>query len=53
MMPQGIELELSQNDQEGNNPRVSYFSRELLPREQKYSTVEKEYLAIKLGVQAF
>lgn len=31
----------------------TYFSRKFLPREQRYSTVEKECLAIKLGAQAF
>ena len=44
---------LSQTDQEGNDHPVAYFSRKLLPREQKYSTVEQECLAIKLAVQAF
>ena len=29
------------------------FSRKLLPREQRYATVEKEFLVIKLGVEAF
>ena len=32
---------------------MAYFSRKFLPREQRYSTVEKECLAIKLAVQAF
>ena len=32
---------------------VAYYSRKLLPREEKYSTVEKECLAIKLGIQNF
>ena len=32
---------------------VAYFSRKFLPREERYSTIEKECLAIKLGVQAF
>ena len=32
---------------------VSYYSRKLLPREVRYSTVEKECLAIKLSLEAF
>ena len=32
---------------------VAYFSRKLLPREEKFSTIEKECLAIKLACQAF
>ena len=32
---------------------MAYFSKKLLPREEKYSTVEKECLSIKLGVHAF
>ena len=52
----GVRAVLSQHDDEGDdNGRdypVAYFSRKLLPRE-KYSTVEKEYLGVKLGVQAF
>ena len=32
---------------------ISYFSRKLLPQEVRYSTVEKECLAIKIGVEAF
>ena len=31
----------------------SIFSRKLFDREQKYSTIEKECLAIKLAVNAF
>jgi len=30
-----------------------YFSRKLLPREQKFLTIEKECLAIKLCIEAF
>ena len=32
---------------------VAYYSHKLLLREAKYSTVEKECLAIKLAMQAF
>ena len=41
------------NDNDGHDHPVAYFSRKLLPREVNYSAVEKECLAIKLGVQAF
>ena len=49
----GIGAVLSQRDHCGQEHPVAYFSRKLLPREERYSTVEKECLAIKLGVQAF
>jgi phospholipid-translocating ATPase len=48
----GVGTVLSQKDENGEQP-LGYFSRKLLPREKRYSTVEKEYLAIKLGTQAF
>ena len=48
----GIGAVLSQYD-EGHNHPIAYFSRKVLPREQMYSTVDKECLAIRLGVQAF
>ena len=44
---------LSQVDGEGEEHPVGYFSRKLLPREERYATVEKECLAIKLGIEAF
>ena len=44
---------MSQLDGEGNDHSVTFFSRKLLPREEKYSTIEKECLAIKLAVHAF
>ena len=37
----------------GQDHPVAYFSKKFLPREERYSTVEKECLAIKLAVQAF
>jgi phospholipid-translocating ATPase len=49
----GIGAVLSQADEEGLDYPVAYFSRKLLPREQKFATIEKECLAIKLGIQAF
>ena len=49
----GVGAVLSQCDSESVEHQVSYFSRKLLPREEKYTTVEKESFAIKLRVQAF
>ena len=49
----GVGAVLSQTDGEGVDHPVAYFSRKLLDREQKYSTTEKECLAIKLAVKAF
>ena len=48
----GVGTVLSQYDEEGIDNPVAFFSHKLLPREQRYSTVEKECLAIKLGTQA-
>ena len=41
---------LSQLDSDGNDRPVAFFSKKLLPREEKYST---ECLAIKLGIENF
>ena len=49
----GVGAVLSQIGDDGLDHPVAYFSRKLLPREERYSTIEKECLAIKLGVQAF
>ena len=49
----GVGAVLSQKDESGLDHPVSYYSRKLLPREQRYSTVEKELLAIKLATSAF
>ena len=44
---------LSQQAEDGGNRPVAYLSKKLLPREQNYSIVEKDCLAIKLAVQVF
>ena len=49
----GVGAVLSQMDENGQEHPVAYFSRKLLPRETRYSTVEKECLAIKLATHAF
>ena len=46
----GVGAVLSQPDEEG---MIAYFSRKLLPREQKFSVIEKECLTIKLGIETF
>ena len=47
----GVGAVLSQGEEE--DQPIPYFSRKLLPREQAYSTVEKECLAIVLAVKHF
>ena len=49
----GVGAILSQIDDNSEEHPVGFFSRKLLPREQQYAIVEKECLAIKLGVEAF
>ena len=44
---------LSQYSSDNQIHPVAYFSKKLLPREERYSTIEKEYLAVKLGIEAF
>ena len=48
----GVEAVLSQQEENSEDHPVGYFSKKL-PREERYSTVEMECLAIKLGIQAF
>ena len=50
---QGVGAMLSQCDEKGDEHPIAYFSRKLIPREERYSTIEKECLAIKLAVHAF
>ena len=49
----GIGAVLSQLDDNDQDHPIGYFSRKLLPRKQKYATVEKGCLAVKLGIQHF
>uniref|UniRef100_A0A1X7U952 Reverse transcriptase n=1 Tax=Amphimedon queenslandica TaxID=400682 RepID=A0A1X7U952_AMPQE len=44
---------LSQGEENLDEGPVAYFSKKLLPREQAYSTVEKECLAIILAIKHF
>ena len=52
-LERGVGAVLSQKDETGEEHPIAYFSKKLLPREEHYSTVEKECLAIKLAIQAF
>ena len=49
----GVGAVLSQYDDDGTDYPVAFFSRKLLPREVRYSTIEKECLAIKVATHAF
>ena len=40
-------------DEDGCDHPVAHYSRKFLPREVRYSAVEKECLAGKLGIHAF
>ena len=44
---------LSQKNEAGDDNPTAHFSKKLQPREERYSTIEKECLAIKLAMQAF
>eukprot|EP00731_Ephydatia_muelleri_P002194 Em0001g2194a len=49
----GVGAVLSQRSAEqGEEHPIAFFSRKLLPREEKYSTIEKECLAIKLAMHS-
>ena len=49
----GIGYVLSQQDDMGDEHPIAYGSRKLLPRETKYSVIEREGLAIVEGVKHF
>lgn len=52
-LDRGVGVVLSQCDEKGQDQPIAYYSRKHLPREERYSTIEKECLAIKLSIQAF
>ena len=49
----GIGAVLSQEDEDSVERPIAYYSRKLAPREERYSVIEKECLAIKDGITAF
>ena len=49
----GVGAVLSQRNEAGDDNPIAFFSKKLQPREERYSTIEKECLAIKLAMQAF
>ena len=49
----GVGAVLTQIDDNSEEHPIAYYSRKLHPREERYSVVEKECLAIRLGVHAF
>ena len=49
----GVGAVLSQVDNMGKDHPVAFYSKKLLPREVRYSTVEKECLAIRLATDFF
>ena len=49
----GVGAVLCQQGDDGEEHPVYYYSRKFLPREERYSVIEKECLAIKLAVAAF
>ena len=49
----GIGAVLSQRNDIGEEHPVAFYSRKLLPQEKRYSTIEKECLAIKAATHTF
>ena len=49
----GVGAVLSQLLTDNDLHPVAYFSKKLLPREERYSTIEKECPAVKLGIEVF
>ena len=49
----GMGVVLSQMDEDGYDHPVAYYSKKFLLREEHYAAVEKECLAVNLGIHAF
>ena len=49
----GVGSVLLQEDEEGNEHPIAYFSKKLNECQKKYSTIEKETLALILALQHF
>ena len=49
----GIGAVLSQRHDDGVDHPIAYYSKKLQPREERYATVEKECLAIKMAIENF
>ena len=49
----GLGYVLSQKNEKGKDHPIAYGSKKLLPREQQYSAIERETLAIVQGIKHF
>ena len=49
----GVGAVLTQYSEDGEEHPIAFWSGKFLPREERYSAIEKECLAIKLGIEAF
>ena len=48
-----LDAVLSQSSMDNDIHPDAYFSKKLLPQEERFSNIEKECLAVKLGIEAF
>ena len=49
----GVDAVLRQPSTDNDIHPVAYFSKKLLPWVERYSTIEKESLALKFGIETF
>ena len=49
----GVGAVLTQYSENGEEHPIAFWNRKFLPGEERYSTIEKECLTIKLGIEAF